>query len=279
MEIVESIEAVRAIRWQNPTLTWGLVPTMGALHEGHSSLVRQALADNDRVGVSIFVNPIQFNDRADLERYPRQLEKDTRMLAELGVALVWVPSEETMYPARFQTYVEVEHITRGLEGAARPGHMRGVTTVVSKLLHVFEPTRAYFGQKDAQQAATIQQMARDLAFHTEIVVCPTWREADGLAMSSRNTLLNPTERRAATVLYRALMAAQQAWTRGERDSKSLKMAMTAIIHTEPLARIDYVSIADPVTLAEIEGEGEQGLISMAVYIGAIRLIDNIKVGG
>ncbi|MCB9435609.1 MAG: pantoate--beta-alanine ligase [Anaerolineales bacterium] len=278
MEIVESIEAVRAIRWQNPSLTWGLVPTMGALHEGHLSLVRQALIDNDRVGVSIFVNPIQFNDRADLERYPRQIEQDTRMLAELGVDVIWVPSEQTMYPARFQTYVDVELMTRSLEGVARPGHMRGVTTVVSKLLHVFEPTRAYFGQKDAQQAAVIQQMVRDLAFRSEIMVCPTWREADGLAMSSRNVLLDPVERQAATVLYRALMTAQRAWLNGERNAQYLKTLMTEIIQAEPLARIDYISVADPADLIEIERQVEQGLISMAVYIGKIRLIDNITVG-
>lgn len=278
MEIVESIEAVRAIRWNNPALTWGLVPTMGALHDAHLSLVRRAREDNDHVGVSIFVNPIQFNDRVDLERYPRQLDRDTQLLNDMGVDVVWVPSEQTMYPTGFQTYVDVEGITQVLEGAARPGHMRGVTTVVSKLLHVFEPTRAYFGQKDAQQAVVIQQMVHDLAFNVEVIVCPTVREADGLAMSSRNALLNVPERQAAPILYQALMSASQAWSNGQRDARQLKAMMTAIIQDEPLARIDYMSITNPITLQEIEGNVEQGLISMAVFIGKIRLIDNIKVG-
>lgn len=278
MEVVESIEAVRSIRWSNPALSWGLVPTMGALHEGHLSLVRRALDENDCVGVSIFVNPIQFNNRADLERYPRQIERDAGLLADAGVDVVWVPSEQTMYPSGFQTYVNVEAITQGLEGAARPGHMRGVTTVVSKLFHVFEPTRAYFGQKDAQQAAVIQQMVRDLAFNVEVVVCPTWREHDGLAMSSRNALLNPAERLAASVLYKALTAAQQAWLEGEYSASNLKAIMASTIQTESLARVDYVSVADPSTLEEIEDEVQEGLLSMAVFIGNIRLIDNVMVG-
>lgn len=278
MFVTKTIEDVRARRWAKPGLNWGLVPTMGTLHEGHLSLVRRARAENDRVGVSIFVNPIQFDRRADLEAYPRQLERDCALLEAEGVDLVWAPDEATVYPPGFQTYVTVEEVTKVLEGAARPGHFRGVTTVVAKLFNVFQPTRAYFGQKDAQQAAVIRQMARDLAFNLEIVVCPIVREPDGLAMSSRNLLLKPEERPAALVLKRALDAARAAWESGERDGESLRAIMRAIIAAEPLARLDYVSAADPVTLAEIDGEASAALLSMAVFVGQVRLIDNTLLG-
>jgi pantoate--beta-alanine ligase len=251
---------------------------MGALHEGHLSLVRRARAENDRVGVSIFVNPIQFNRRDDLEAYPRQLEHDSALLAAEGVDLIWAPPEAEVYPPGYQTYVTVEEVTQPLEGAARPGHFRGVTTVVAKLFNVFQPTRAYFGQKDAQQVAVIRQMARDLTFNLQVVVCPTVREPDGLAMSSRNALLNPAERRAAVVLYRALMAARQAWERGQRAGDHLRATMRAVIEAEPLARLDYVSAADPVTLHEFDGPADSALLSMAVFIGTTRLIDNLIVG-
>lgn len=278
MVIVKTIDEVRAARREDPRLTWGLVPTMGALHTGHISLVRQARAENDRVGVSIFVNPIQFNQRADLEKYPRDLDRDVKLLEAEGVDLIWAPEEATMYPPGFQTYVEVEEVTQPLEGAARPGHFRGVTTVVAKLFNTFQPTRAYFGQKDAQQVAVIRQMVRDLAFPVDIVVCPIVREPDGLAMSSRNILLSPAERTASTVLHRALLAAEEAWTSGQRGGDHLRATMRQIIEAEPLARIDYVSAADPVTLVEIEGDAESALFSLAVFVGTTRLIDNMLVG-
>ncbi len=278
MQILEKIDEVRAVRWVDPLLTWGLVPTMGALHEGHLSLVRRARAENDRVGVSIFVNPTQFDRRADLDVYPRRLEKDCALLAAEGVDVVWAPPEDEVYPPDFNSYVTVETITKPLEGAARPGHFRGVTTIVTKLFHVFEPTRAYFGQKDAQQAAVIRQMVRDLAFNLEVVVCPIVREPDGLAMSSRNVLLGPAERAAALVLSRALMAARAEWDAGRRTADHLRGTMRTIIEAEPLARPDYVSVADPVTLTEIAGDVERALLSLAVFIGQVRLIDNMLVG-
>ena len=278
MIIAETLEELRAARQDDPWLTWGLVPTMGALHEGHLSLVRRARAENDRVGVSIFVNPIQFNRRDDLTHYPRQLARDCVMLDAEGVDLVWAPPEEVVYPPGYQTYVTVEDITQPLEGAARPGHFRGVATVVAKLFNAFEPTRAYFGQKDAQQVAVIRQMARDLAFNLEIVVCPIVRESDGLAMSSRNARLTPAERAAATALYRALSAAKDAWDQGQRDGDRLRAIMREIIEREPLARIDYVSAAHPDTLREIDGEAESALLSMAVFVGTTRLIDNMVMG-
>ncbi|MBI5929792.1 MAG: pantoate--beta-alanine ligase [Chloroflexi bacterium] len=278
MRVVKTIAEVRQIRWDDPALTWGLVPTMGALHEGHLTLVRQALMENDRVGVSIFVNPIQFNRRDDLEKYPRPIERDLDMLRTAGVHLVWTPDETEMYPASFQTYVAVENVTQVLEGASRPGHFKGVATVVSKLFNVFQPTRAYFGQKDAQQVAVIRQMVRDLAFNLEIIACPTLRESDGLAMSSRNVRLNPAERTAATVLYRALTAAKNEWEAGQREADHLRATMQQAIEAEPLAKIDYVSVADPISLQELNGPVEKALLSMAVFMGEVRLIDNVIIG-
>ncbi len=278
MRVVKTIVEVRQIRWADPSPTWGLVPTMGALHEGHLALVRQALAENDRVGVSIFVNPIQFNRRDDLEKYPRPLEHDLAMLQAEGVPLVWTPDEAEMYPTGFQTYVSVEDVTQVLEGASRPGHFRGVATVVCKLFNVFQPTRVYFGQKDAQQVAVIRQMVRDLAFNLEIIACPTLRESDGLAMSSRNVRLNTAQRQAALVLYRALTIAQQEWQSGRRDAEHLRTIMRQIIEAEPLAKIDYVSVADTISLQELNGPVEKALLSMAVFFGEVRLIDNVVIG-
>jgi pantoate--beta-alanine ligase len=279
MHVVKTVEEVRAVRWADPALTWGLVPTMGALHEGHLSLVRRARRENDRVGVSIFVNPTQFNDAADLAVYPRTLERDSALLEVEGVDLVWAPPEEVVYPPGYQTAVMVAEVTRPLEGASRPGHFQGVATVVAKLFNVFQPTRAYFGQKDAQQVVVIRQMARDLNFNLEIVVCPIVREADGLAMSSRNARLSPEERQAATVLHRALSAAGDAWEQGRRDAGDLRALMETTLAVEPLARVDYVSAADPDTLDEIDGRVERALLSMAVFVGETRLIDNMVVGG
>jgi pantoate--beta-alanine ligase len=278
MHVVKTVEEVRAVRWADPALTWGLVPTMGALHEGHLSLVRRARRENDRVGVSIFVNPTQVNDAADLAVYPRTLKRDSALLEAEGADLVWAPPEEVVYPPGYQTAVTVAEVTRPLEGASRPGHFQGVATVVAKLFNVFQPTRAYFGQKDAQQVVVIRQMARDLNFNLEIVVCPIVREADGLAMSSRNTRLSPEERQAATVLHRALSAAGDAWEQGRRDAGDLRALMETTIAAEPLARVDYVSAADPDTLDEIDGRVERGLLSMAVFVGETRLIDNMVVG-
>lgn len=278
MLVVKTMTEVRTCRWSDPTLSWGLVPTMGALHDGHLALVRQARAECERVGVSIFVNPIQFNKPDDLARYPRTLERDCSLLRAEGVDLVWIPDPEEVYPPGYQTFVSVEETTRQMEGTSRPGHFRGVTTIVAKLFNIFQPTRAYFGQKDAQQAAVINQMVRDLAFNLEIVICPIVREADGLAMSSRNVRLNTQERKAATVLYGALFGAAEAWRHGERNADKLREMMTRFIEAEPLARIDYVSVSHPDTLTEIEGHAEKALLSLAVFIGEVRLIDNMVVG-
>jgi pantoate--beta-alanine ligase len=256
----------------------GLVPTMGALHAGHLSLVRQARAECASVGVSIFVNPTQFGPQEDLAAYPRDLARDLALLEPEGVDVVWTPRLEAVYPPGFQTWVSVEEVSRPLEGVHRPGHFRGVTTVVAKLLHAFEPDRAYFGQKDAQQAAVIRRMTRDLDFPIEIVVCPTVREPDGLAMSSRNAYLGPQERQAATVLFRALQSVEHAFGRGERDAGALRKLAADTLATEPLARVQYVSVADLETLQEIEGPTERALVSMAVFVGKTRLIDNLVIG-
>lgn len=256
----------------------GLVPTMGYLHDGHLSLARQARADCKSVAVSIFVNPTQFGPSEDLSKYPRDLKRDLEMLESVGVDLVWTPTPEIMYPPGFQTWVEVQEMTRPLEGAQRPGHFRGVTTVVAKLFNAIQPDKAYFGQKDAQQAAVIRQMTSDLNFPIEIVVCPTVREADGLAMSSRNVYLDPAQRKAAPVLHRALNAAKDAYEKGERDAGKLREIMKKTIEAEPLAQMQYVSCADYYTLQELERVNGKALLSMAVYFGKTRLIDNIVLG-
>ncbi len=252
----------------------GLVPTMGYLHEGHLSLARSARQACRSVAVSIFVNPTQFGPSEDLSQYPRDLERDLQMLESVGVDLAWTPTPETMYPAGFQTWVEVQEISQGLEGAQRPGHFRGVATVVAKLFNVIQPDKAYFGQKDAQQAAVIRRMTADLNFPIEIVVCPIVREPDGLAMSSRNVYLDPVQRKAATVLYRALSAAKDAYDAGERDAGKLRSVMQHTIESEPLARLQYVSCADYNTLQELEHVTGKALLSMAVFFGKTRLIDN-----
>lgn len=274
MQVVETIADVRRIR-REETGSWGLVPTMGFLHAGHISLVERARRENDHVGVSIFVNPTQFAPIEDLAAYPRDLERDLKLLAAAGADLVWAPPVAEVYPPGFQTYVTVEEVTKPLEGAARPTHFRGVATVVAVLFNVFQPDRAYFGQKDAQQAVVIQQMARDLAFPLEIVICPIVREPDGLALSSRNVYLTPEQRAAAPVLYRALCAARDAWQAGEHDGEQLRRIMRAVLDAEPLARTEYVSAAEPVTLAELGDAGRGVLLSMAVRIGKARLIDNM----
>jgi pantoate--beta-alanine ligase len=258
--------------------TVGLVPTMGYLHEGHLSLVRQAKAECDHVIVTIFVNPTQFGPKEDLSNYPRDLERDLSLLEPLGADLVWTPSAETMYPPGYQTWVEVEALTSPLEGAMRPGHFKGVTTVVAKLFNATQPDKAYFGQKDAQQAAVIRKMVRDLNFPLEVVVCPTVREADGLAMSSRNKYLNAAERKAATVLFRSLSAAKELYESGERNAEALRRKMKEVIEAEPLAQMQYVSCADYDTLEELDEIKGKTLLSMAVFVGKTRLIDNFVLG-
>jgi pantoate--beta-alanine ligase len=253
----------------------GLVPTMGYLHEGHLSLARRARDECKSVVVSIFVNPTQFGPTEDLSKYPRDLERDLRLLETADVDLVWTPTPEIMYPAGFQTWVEVQEMTLPLEGAQRPGHFRGVTTVVTKLFHAVQPAKAYFGQKDAQQAAVIRQMTRDLNFPVDIVVCPIVREPDGLAMSSRNVYLDAAQRTAATVLYRALSAAKAAYEKGERGAEKLRTIMKETLASEPLAQVQYVSCADYETLQELDQVTGKTLLSMAVLFGKTRLIDNI----
>jgi len=255
--------------------TVGLVPTMGYLHEGHLSLVRRAKQECDHVVVSIFVNPTQFGPQEDLSRYPRDLDRDLSLIEPLGTDLVWMPTAESMYPQGYQTWVEVEAMTRPLEGSMRPGHFRGVTTVVAKLFNGVQPHQAYFGQKDAQQAAVIRQMTRDLNFPIEIVICPIVREPDGLAMSSRNVYLDPEQRKAATVLYRSLSAAKAAYKSGERDAEKLRQIMKDVLASEPLAQMQYVSCADYDTLEEMDKVTGKTLLSMAVFVGKTRLIDNL----
>jgi pantoate--beta-alanine ligase len=256
----------------------GLVPTMGYLHDGHLSLVRRAREECDHVIVSIFVNPTQFGPKEDLSRYPRDLDRDLSLLEPLGTDLVWMPGAEIMYPPGYQTWVDVESITRPLEGAMRPGHFRGVTTVVAKLFNAVQPHKAYFGQKDAQQAAVIRQMTRDLSYPIEIVVCPIVREPDGLAMSSRNIYLDPEQRKAATVLNRSLSAAKEAYEKGERDAEKIRGKMKEVLAGEPLAQVQYVSCADYDTLEELETVRGKALLSMAVFVGKTRLIDNFVLG-
>ena len=252
----------------------GLVPTMGYLHDGHLSLIRRAREECEHVVVSIFVNPTQFGPSEDLSKYPRDLDRDLKLMEPLGTDLVWIPTAESMYPQEYQTWVEVEAVTDPLEGAMRPGHFKGVTTVVAKLFNAVQPHKAYFGQKDAQQVAVIRQMTRDLNFPIEIVVCPIVREPDGLAMSSRNVYLNPEQRKAATVLFRALSTAKDVYDKGERDAGMLRQIMTEVLASEALVQVQYVSCADYDTLEELDTIKEKALLSMAVFLGKTRLIDN-----
>ena len=277
MKVVESLAELRATR-KSLANHVGLVPTMGFLHEGHLSLVRRANQECASVGVSIFVNPAQFGPTEDLDTYPVDLEKDLDLLSAEKVDLVWTPTKAEMYGPGHQTWVEVEELSRYLEGEIREGHFRGVATVVTKLFNSFQPDRAYFGQKDAQQAIVIRRLVRDLNFPIEVIVCPTLREADDLAMSSRNSYLNPEERQAATVLYRALSAVDELFNTGEREADRLREEMESLLATEPLARAEYASVADPETLEELHGPIERALLSMAVFIGKTRLIDTMTVG-
>jgi pantoate--beta-alanine ligase len=277
MKVYSEIISLRKERWADPLKTWGLVPTMGFLHEAHMNLVRRSKKENDRTGVSIFVNPMQFNNPDDLSHYPRKLDEDLAMLEKEGVDLVWTPPPDIVYPPGYQTDINVREITRVLEGASRPGHFQGVATVVAKLFNVFQPHRSYFGQKDAQQVAVIRQMTKDLNFNIDIIACPTIRETDGLAMSSRNVNLTPDHRQQAICLFRALSAAKAACTGGETDANRIKDMITRTILTAPAARIDYVSAADVDTLQELTTVEKAVLLSLAVFFGNVRLIDNMVV--
>ncbi len=257
----------------------GLVPTMGALHEGHLSLVRAARAQLDVVAVSIFVNPLQFGPKEDFGKYPRSFERDCQLLEAEKVDLVFAPSNEEMYPPGATTFVTVEGLSEKLCGRSRPGHFRGVTTVVSKLFHVVEPDAAYFGQKDAAQATIIRRLVRDLTLPVRIVVCPIVREKDGLAMSSRNCYLDPQQRKQALVLYRSLMRVQTLADTGERSAAKLLDVGKQVIAEEPGARLDYFEIVDPETLDPVADISQGALVAVAAFVGATRLIDNVVLHG
>jgi len=256
----------------------GVVPTMGWLHAGHRSLMRRARESDATSVVTIFVNPRQFGDPKDLEQYPRNEARDVAICEDEGVDLVFAPSVEEVYPPGFDTTVRVGAITKPLEGGARPGHFDGVATVVAILFDLVGADHAYFGQKDAQQVLVVRQMARDLAIGTEVIACPTVREADGLALSSRNVHLSPKERAAAPVLHRALLAAREAWEGGERSGDALRARMRDALASEPLAEPDYVSVADAHTLQELDRLDRPALLSLAVRFGSTRLIDNEPLG-
>lgn len=277
MKVLSSINSFKEARHKVGG-TVGFVPTMGYLHEGHLALMRQAKAENQIAVASIFVNPTQFGPKEDFAQYPRDPERDLALLERERVDLVFMPSSGEVYPQGSCTWVDVERVTEGLEGATRPGHFRGVATVVAKLLNIVEPTRAYFGQKDAQQVVVVKKMVADLNMNVEIVVVPTQREPDGLAMSSRNVYLNDSERQAALVLWKSLNLAQEVWSKGERRAENIRQQMLGLIQKEPLARIDYVSIADPERLEELAEIDQTALVSLAVYVGKTRLIDNIVLG-
>lgn len=273
MKVVSTIAEVRAARADMPSL--GLVPTMGFLHPGHLSLVKRAKAECGLAAASIFVNPTQFGPNEDFGRYPRARERDLALLEAEGCDLVFTPEVAEIYPQGFDASIEIGGVTEGLEGAARPGHFAGVATVVAKLFNIFQPTRAYFGQKDAQQCAVIRNLVRDLDMPLEVVICETVREADGLAMSSRNAYLSPEEREKATVLIRALRAAA---TSDSRDAEVLRGLMRGTVEAEPLAKLDYVSAADPDTLQELTQLSDRGaLLSLAVRFSGARLIDNLII--
>jgi len=274
MKVVEKISEMRRLRQQIAEPV-GLVPTMGYLHEGHLALVERARAENSSVVASIFVNPTQFGPQEDFKHYPRDHELDLSILEKEKTDIVFMPSVAEMYPEPFDSWVEVSKITKHLEGAARPGHFRGVATVVAKLFNIVQPSRAYFGQKDAQQSIVIRKMVADLNMNLEIITIPTVREADGLAMSSRNIYLNSEQRQAATVLYQALSLAKQLWSHGEKDAERIRQQMLTLVQRQPLTDIDYVSIADNETLDELDTVSPPALVSLAVRIGKTRLIDNV----
>jgi len=274
MKVIETIDGMKQLRLELAEPV-GFVPTMGYLHDGHLALVKQARAENATVVASIFINPTQFDPHEDFTSYPRNTQRDLSLLEKEKNDVVFMPPATAMYPPQFDCWVEVGKVIERLEGAARPGHFRGVTTVVAKLFNIVQPTKAYFGQKDAQQAIVIRKMVTDLNMNMEVVTCPTVREPDGLAMSSRNTFLNPEERQASVILYQALSLAQQLWSQGERDAERIRQEMTALIQKQPLANTNYVSIVDNETLEELDEVKLPALVSLAVKIGNTRLIDNV----
>lgn len=277
MEVVKTIKEVRAKvnEWRKQGLTVGFVPTMGYLHQGHGSLIKKAAEKNDKVVVSIFVNPIQFGPKEDLATYPRDLERDSQVSIDAGASLIFHPEVEEMYEKDLSTYVNVHGtITEGLCGEKRPGHFRGVATVVTKLFNIVKPDRAYFGEKDAQQLAVIKRVVRDLSIDVEVIGCPIIREEDGLAMSSRNTYLSAEERSAALVLSRAIKKCEEALKNGEIKVEVLKNIITEEINTTELSKIDYIEIVDSETLEKVEEVSKSVLIALAVFIGKTRLIDN-----
>ena len=276
MKIVETIQEVRnqVKEWRKQGISVGLVPTMGYLHEGHKSLIDRAVAENDKVVVSVFVNPMQFGPKEDLASYPRDLERDAAICGEAGAALVFHPQPEEMYHKGFSSFVDMDTLTGGLCGKTRPIHFRGVCTVVSKLFHIVMPDKAYFGQKDAQQLAVIRHMVDDLDFGSEIVGCPIIREEDGLAKSSRNTYLNKEEREAALVLNQSLTEGKALMDAGETDAGKIRQAIVEKLESEPLAKIDYVEVVDWNTLEPVENAEGPVLVAIAAYIGKTRLIDN-----
>ena len=276
MQVVKTIQEVRDIvkAWRREGLTVGLVPTMGYLHEGHQSLIARSVAENDRTVVSVFVNPIQFGPTEDLEAYPRDLERDKALVERTGGDLVFNPEPQEMYPPHFTTFVDTTETTELLCGARRAGHFRGVCTVVTKLLNIVKPDRAYFGQKDAQQLSTVRRMVRDLDMDVEIVPCPIIREEDGLAKSSRNTYLNAEERKAALILSKSLRLGRDAVERGERDAKKVTAIISDSLLTEPMAKVDYVEVVDLENVQRVDKIKGETLVAIAVYIGKTRLIDN-----
>ena len=276
MKVITSVPEWKALRPKLPA-SLGLIPTMGFLHEGHLALVRRARAENEAAVAWIFVNPKQFGQGEDFTTYPRDIERDLHLLEGERVDYVLAPTVEGVYGPGFQTYVNVEELSKPFEGVTRPGHFRGVATVVAKMFCLTQPRRAYFGQKDAQQCAVVKRMTEDLGLLLEVVVCPTVREPDGLAMSSRNVYLQPGEREAATVLYRALQGVAQAFRAGERRTENLRQLLLATVASEPLGTVDYAAVTDPETFAAIERLGARGLALLAVKFGKTRLIDNIEL--
>ncbi len=274
MKIIENLSEMLDARKEIKTSV-GIVPTMGYLHEGHLTLVRESRKANEITVATIFVNPTQFGPGEDFDRYPRDFPRDFALLKKEKCDFVFVPPAAEMYPPDFNTWVEVKTVTEKLEGTIRPGHFRGVATVVTKLFNILQPTRAYFGQKDLQQCVVIRKMVRDLNMPLEMVIVPTVREADGLAMSSRNVYLSAEERRQAPILNQALKTAHVMWSEGERDSARLHKAIVDLIEKKPLAKIEYVSVADGITLDEVKKANPGSVISLAVRFGRTRLIDNI----